>query len=92
MDFLCAGDGRLIDHLEKHGGRCTHAYDIEPRDSRVIMYDALLLQQVETPYIITNPPWDRKVLHPMIEHFSSIALLGYYLMQIGCIQNNPHST
>ena len=27
----CAGDGRLIDHLEKHGGKCTHAYDIEPQ-------------------------------------------------------------
>jgi hypothetical protein len=22
---------------------------------------------------ITNPPWDRKVLHPLIEHLSSIA-------------------
>ena len=35
-DFLfaepCAGDGRLIDHLESNGGKCTHAYDIEPQD------------------------------------------------------------
>ena len=69
----CAGDGRLIDHLEKHGGKCTHAYDIEPQNDRVMMYDAMLLKQLSTPYIITNPPWDRKVLHPMIEHFSSIA-------------------
>ncbi|WP_456389017.1 hypothetical protein [Profundibacter sp.] len=22
--------------------------------------------------IITNPPWDRKILHPMIEHFSAL--------------------
>jgi hypothetical protein len=22
--------------------------------------------------IITNPPWDRKILHPMIEHFSAM--------------------
>ena len=22
---------------------------------------------------ITNPPWDRKVLHPLIEHLSSVA-------------------
>ena len=69
----CAGDGRLIDHLEKHGGKCTHAYDIEPQSDRVMMYDAMLLKQLSTPYIITNPPWDRKVLHPMIEHFSSMA-------------------
>ena len=69
----CAGDGRLIDHLESNGGKCTHAYDIEPQDSRVIQYDALLLEQVETPYIITNPPWNRKILHPMIERFSAMA-------------------
>lgn len=69
----CAGDGRLIDHLEKHGGKCTHAYDIEPQSDRVMMYDAMLLKQLSTPYIITNPPWDRTVLHPMIEHFSSMA-------------------
>jgi len=69
----CAGDGRLIEHLEKNGGKCTHAYDIEPQSERVMMYDALLLEQIETPYIITNPPWDRKILHPMIEKFSDMA-------------------
>ena len=69
---IITGDGRLIDHLESNGGKCTHAYDIEPQDSRVIQYDALLLEQVETPYIITNPPWNRKILHPMIERFSAM--------------------
>ena len=69
----CAGDGRLIDHLELHGGQCTHAYDIEPQNDRVMMYDALLLEDVKTPYIITNPPWNRKILHPMIEKFSDMA-------------------
>ena len=69
----CAGDGRLINHLELHGGQCTHAYDIEPQNDRVMMYDALLLEDVKTPYIITNPPWNRKILHPMIEKFSDMA-------------------
>ena len=27
---------------------------------------------IGTGYIITNPPWDREILHPMIEHFSAL--------------------
>jgi hypothetical protein len=27
---------------------------------------------LESNYIITNPPWDRKVLHPMINHFAPL--------------------
>ena len=26
----------------------------------------------DADHIITNPPWDRKILHPMIEHFASM--------------------
>ena len=26
----------------------------------------------ESGYIITNPPWDRTMLHPMIEHFTKL--------------------
>ena len=32
--------------------------------------DALTQGYTQCDYIITNPPWDRKILHPMIEHFS----------------------
>lgn len=32
--------------------------------------DALTLTNL-TQTIITNPPWDRKILHPMIEHFTN---------------------
>jgi len=71
----CAGDGRLIDHLEKHGGKCSYACDVEPTDMylRVEKKNAFDVDAVTTPYIITNPPWDRKILHPMIEHFSDMA-------------------
>jgi hypothetical protein len=71
----CAGDGRLIDHLEKNGGKCSYACDIEPTDMylRVENKDAFDIENVTTPYIITNPPWNRKLLHPMIDHFSSMA-------------------
>jgi hypothetical protein len=37
--------------------------------------DALTLTEGDVDgcnYIITNPPWDRKTLHPMIEHFRKL--------------------
>jgi len=70
----CAGDGRLVKHLNAHGGICTWASDIEPQADFVIEADAFDVNYDEVgQYIITNPPWNRKILHPMIEHFSSLA-------------------
>ena len=71
----CAGDGTLCSHLQWYDGVCMWASDIEPqaegiyKDSfeKVGKYELL-----ESEYIITNPPWDRKILHPMIEHFSEL--------------------
>lgn len=68
----CAGDARLIHHLSNHGGKCIHASDIEPKDDSVIEMNCFNVK-TSADYIITNPPWDRKILHPMIEHFSDIA-------------------
>ena len=31
----CAGDGRLISHLVKHGGDVRYAFDIEPQSEWV---------------------------------------------------------
>lgn len=74
----CAGDGRLIDHLESLApqGVCITATDIEPRREDINGFDALGDYKVAEgvlDLIITNPPWDRRVLHPMIEKLSSIA-------------------
>jgi len=66
----CGGDGRLIDHIEKHLGICDMASDIEPMDDRVSKKDAFDIDHVSSQLIITNPPWDRKLLHRMIDHFS----------------------
>lgn len=70
-DFIepCAGDGALVDHLERHGHRCTWQSDIEPQRS-MFEADALSLIFVNGT-VITNPPWDRKTLHPLIAHFSA---------------------
>ena len=86
------GDGRLIDHLEKHGGKCSYACDIEPQRDDIHEFDALRIRDVSTPFIITNPPWDRTILHRMIDSFTDKAPDGYCLMQIGCIQNNQKNT
>lgn len=69
----CAGDARLIRHLEAHGHECVGAYDIEPQHESVDKLDALLIDHANGGVFITNPPWDRKILHPLILHLSNIA-------------------
>lgn len=69
----CAGDGRLIDHLTSFGMKCVGAYDIEPKRDDIIKKDSLTLDYEDVSaadYIITNPPWDRDLLHKMITKFS----------------------
>ena len=74
----CAGDGRLATHIEKvtAGGTVLYSYfDVEPQHPSVLEGDALTLpvdRLSGADYIITNPPWDVKVLHPMIERFSGV--------------------
>ena len=41
----CAGDGALIEHLEKAGLLCGAAFDLEPRKSTVLPGDALELTE-----------------------------------------------
>ena len=69
----CAGDGALVEHLETKGV-CMWASDIEPQAEGIHKrsYDELSFDElIDSEYVITNPPWDRKILHPMIEHFKS---------------------
>ena len=76
----CAGDGRLVRHLGRYGHRCLYACDILPQPSgsvKIAQRDILqppLLPDDHQPlpqadYIITNPPWSRELLHPMIDVF-----------------------
>lgn len=64
----CAGNGALIDALP---GQVVLPTDIEPRRADIHRLDALTDLCHGPDLIITNPPWDRKVLHPMIAHFSA---------------------
>ena len=68
----CAGDGALIRSLPGH---CVFAGDIEPRGADIGEFDAFAgdwLFMPDADFIITNPPWERKTLHRMIEVFSGI--------------------
>lgn len=71
----CAGNGKLIKHLEEENFKCVGSCDIEPQENSydIKQHDALTLEfdNKVSDCIITNPPWDRKILHPMIEHFSN---------------------
>lgn len=78
----CAGDGRLINHIEQlhNSCDCIYAYDIEPQAEDVDELDALDLNEHDVTgadLIITNPPWERSkksgyLLHAMIERFSDL--------------------
>jgi hypothetical protein len=65
----CAGDGALVRHLEAAGHVCVRASDIEPQGPGIERRDALAgpLPMGPSPVcFITNPPWRRDVLHPLI--------------------------
>lgn len=72
----CAGNGALVDALTNAGHHCVYAGDIEPQREDVQHVDALFARPTIGGYIdcfITNPPWDRKILHPLIVHLSDQA-------------------
>lgn len=68
----CAGDGRLISHLERQDFmKCVYACDIEPQAEGIEQQDCLFFgfKLPKSDYIITNPPWERQSLHEMIDAF-----------------------
>lgn len=69
----CAGRGALIEHLEDAGHSLIMAYDIEPRSPRVHRHDVFGVENFGAELYITNPPWARSILHPLIIHLSDQA-------------------
>lgn len=72
----CAADGQLIGHLEDlTNATCVEAFDIEATTNpRVRQANSLLAKPtVDFDLIITNPPWTRTILHPMIDRFAEMA-------------------
>lgn len=58
----CVGNYDLVKHLGSNGLNCVGSSDIEI-DATNTYYE-----QTHTHYFITNPPWDRKILHPIIHN------------------------
>lgn len=66
----CAGDGRLADHLEAKGHRCLARYDLDPERFDVQLRDATRLRwpRPGSAVWITNPPWTRDLMHPIMRN------------------------
>lgn len=70
----CAGNGALVKHLENLGHTCEEAWDIKPKGPGIIRRDAMTGRVSRRGlFYITNPPWTREILHPLIEHLSDQA-------------------
>jgi hypothetical protein len=75
----CAGRGDLIRHLAEDDFKCGYASDVAPRNRLSPMQiKKRPFQKVTASHlrncdmIITNPPWTREILHPLIEHFLTL--------------------
>lgn len=66
----CAGEGHLVGQLQAAGLICAYEGDITTGHD-ALTYD--FQQDAVFDAIITNPPWGRASLHPMIERFMRIA-------------------
>lgn len=76
----CVGEGHLIRHLKDHA-LCLGHSDIhqylprhlqDPLKPPPELYDACTTKyDSNANYFITNPPWDRKLLHQIIENLSN---------------------
>ena len=74
----CAGAGKLAAAItdQTAGGLVGFLSDIEPRAPGVRQRCGLDPAPFETDHrdlIITNPPWTRTLLHPMIDHWRQIS-------------------
>jgi hypothetical protein len=73
----CAGDGALIKHLSLYGVECVGAGDVAPRCAAAVRKDVFDwtdkdADELGVDCFITNPPWSRSILHPLIDHLRNI--------------------
>jgi hypothetical protein len=71
----CAGAGTLVLHLQAQGHICKAAFDIAPPHPSIGMRDALSLTATDVvgaECIISNLPWTRWLLHPLINHLRDL--------------------
>ena len=90
----CAGKGNLIRHFAEDDIICKYASDIAPRNKLSPMHiekrpfqsvTAEMLQHCDI--VLTNPPWSREILHPLIRHFLRLKP-AWYLFDADWMHNN----
>lgn len=73
----CAGDGSLVRLLVDHAGLVpVRMTDVAPQHPLVSYKNVFDIEPKDLKYadaVITNPPWSRSVLHPLILHLVSVA-------------------
>ena len=72
----CAGKGKLVKILADYGHKCVFKSDINPAPRGQIwpIHDATktnYIKYINVDCFITNPPWSRNLLHPIIENLSN---------------------
>lgn len=78
----CAGKNALVNHLQMKGHHCISASDVSPRETGIQTCCVFEKSFHQYGIVITNPPLNRKILHPLIEKYSLRQnQLGYYLTQ-----------
>jgi hypothetical protein len=65
----CSGEGRLIAHLEAAGFECVYDADITDGCDALDLTAEMI---ADADAIITNPPWTRALMHPLLWHFLSL--------------------
>ena len=80
----CCDNGDLVRHLKSYGLRCLYQGDIATGQDalRSSSYGAI-------DAIITNPPWRRSNLHPLISHFQKIAPTWLLIDQDWAARSRP---
>jgi hypothetical protein len=80
----CAGSGALVTHLEAAGHVCIGMSDIAPRAPGVARVNMLKARvPAYCDFVITNPPWERKLLHAFIERLRAIGRTAWLLFDTG---------
>jgi len=84
----CAGDGDLVDLLG--WGNCFWMSDIEPNEDLQITYDASVIP-LDTfsgvDCIITNPPFSKAILLPIMDHLMQSGIPLWLLLPADIMHN-----
>lgn len=69
-----AGDGSLILNIQKHlpKSKCVWSSDVDPKAEWISPYDYEDVPYDENSYVVSNPPWNRKILHEVIDFYHDL--------------------